>query len=145
MSDLFDAVWDSIAKFDEDYLERPELESDPHWVMGGISDDLAFDDPNNLDCIEKVRRFLMAISYKGYMRTKDDPASGELWDHYANQPAEHLEAFLRQYNFPSHQVALQMLEDCREAKRRELAGEGDPSLPPLHFSQFLDPERRFPK
>ena len=101
----FEVAWNSIAKFDEDYLERPELESDPHWVMGGISDDLAFDDPNNLDCIEKVRRFLMAISYKGYMRTKDDPASGELWDHYANQPAEHLEAFLRQYNFPSHQIA----------------------------------------
>jgi len=144
-ADPFEAGWDSITKFDDDYLEMPDLEQDPHWVMGGINDHIAFDGIENLDCVEKVRRWLMAINYDGYMRTKDDPVSGQLWDHYSNEPAEHFEAFLRQYDWPSHKIALQMLADCREAVRRENEGEADEEKPPLHFSEFIDPYWRWPE
>ena len=144
-ADPFEAGWDSITKFDEDYLEMPDLEQDPHWVMGGINDQIAFDGIENLDCVEKVRRWLMAINYEGYMNARDNPLSGELWDHYSNQPAEHFEAFLRQYDWPSHKIALQMLEDCREAVRREREGEAHPDKPPLHFSEFSDINWRWPE
>jgi len=142
---VFQRAWDSITKFDDDYLEMPDLEQDPHWVMGGINDDIAFDGIENLDCVEKVRRWLMAINYDGYMKARDNPLSGQLWDHYSNEPAEHFEAFLRQYDFPSHKIALQMLADCREAVRREREGEAHPEKPPLHFSEFIDPYWRWPE
>ena len=144
-ADPFDAGWDSITKFDEDYHENPEGEKDPFWVMGGLSDQITFEGTEEVDCVEMVRRWLMSINYDGYMRTRDNPLSGQLWDHYSNEPAEHFEAFLRQHDFPSHKIALQMLEDCREAVRRENEGEADMNLPPIHFSEFNDINWRWPE
>jgi len=142
---IFEVAWDSITKFDDDYHERPEQEKDPVWVMGGLSDQITFEGTEEVDCVEMVRRWLMSINYEGYMNARDNPLSGELWDHYSNHPAEHFEAFLRQHDFPSHKIALQMLEDCREAVRRENEGEADMNLPPLHFSEFSDMNWRQPE
>jgi hypothetical protein len=143
--DIFTRAWDTITKFDEDYHENPEGEKDPYWVMGGLSDQITFEGTEEVDCVELVRRWLMSINYEGYMNARDNPLSGELWDHYSTVDAEHFEAFLRQHDWPSHKIALQMLADCREAVRRENEGEADMNLPPIHFSEFSDINWRWPE
>ena len=124
----FDQAWD---------LLKEDMSRDPSWVVGGMSDDIAFD--GEADCERHVREWLVSVI--GFMRNKDPSDTADrVYDFYANAPFQQLEAFLRNEPSELHQKALGMLEDCRQANLAEQTGDADSNLPPMHFSEYMRDE-----
>tara|TARA_Y100001972_G_scaffold42156_2_gene52007 strand:+ start:1526 stop:2932 length:1407 start_codon:yes stop_codon:yes gene_type:complete len=114
------------------------LNTDPTWVMMGINDDIAFGDVDEVDCVDRIRNWIVESLIQRYKETGE--SQGMAYDFYANVSQEELEDFMRKNDSRVHTIALKMLEDCREAIRRERSGEAKEDLPPLHFSDFLKPD-----